>query len=338
MTFEQIIRAAVAHGLVQDARKREEGWIRQRLSEHRHPGLPLLQRRSDGRWLQISERRTETGGTVAVYSDLTDVKESEQRAAAANQLILQSLRYASRIQAAVLPARRELDEVAADHFLIWEPRDIVGGDFFWFQPINDGFAVMVGDCTGHGVPGAFMTLIAWGLLDRMMRGAASDHPSQVLTGLHRGVQSLLGQDELQGETDDGLEAGICFINSKQRTMTFAGARFSLWRANKKGIIEIKGDRKGVGYRRYPLETKFSDVTLPFDKSDSFYMTTDGLIDQIGGPRGRSFGKRRFQELLKKNLGATMRTQEESLRKALAAYQGEQLRRDDLTVLGFVPHS
>jgi PAS domain S-box-containing protein len=338
MTFEQIIRAAVAHGLVQDARRREEGWIRQRLSEHRHPGLPLLQRRSDGRWLQISERRTETGGTVAVYSDLTDVKESEQRAAAANQLILQSLRYASRIQAAVLPARRELDEVAADHFLIWEPRDIVGGDFFWFQPINDGFAVMVGDCTGHGVPGAFMTLIAWGLLDRMMRGAASDHPSQVLTGLHRGVQSLLGQDELQGETDDGLEAGICFINSKQRTMTFAGARFSLWRANKKGIIEIKGDRKGVGYRRYPLETKFSDVTLPFDKSDSFYMTTDGLIDQIGGPRGRSFGKRRFQELLKKNLGATMRTQEESLRKALAAYQGEQLRRDDLTVLGFVPHS
>ena len=85
--------------------------------------------------------------------------------------------------------------VAADHFLIWEPRDIVGGDFFWFQPINDGYAVMVGDCTGHGVPGAFMTLIAWGLLDRMLRSADSDNPSKVLTGLHRGVQSLLGQNE-----------------------------------------------------------------------------------------------------------------------------------------------
>ncbi len=108
-TFEEIIRGAVAHGLIHDARGREEGWIRQRLAEHRHPGMPLLQRRSDGRWLQISERRTETGGTVAVYSDLTDVKESEQRAAAANQLILQSLRYASRIQAAVLPARQELE-------------------------------------------------------------------------------------------------------------------------------------------------------------------------------------------------------------------------------------
>ena len=216
-TFEEIIRAAVAHGLIQDAKGREEGWIRQRLAEHRHPGLPLLQRRADDRWLQISERRTETGGTVAVYSDLTDVKESEQRAAAANQLILQSLRYASRIQAAVLPARRELDEIAADHFLIWEPRDIVGGDFFWFQPIADGYAVMVGDCTGHGVPGAFMTLIAWGLLDRMLRSADSDNPSQVLAGLHRGVQSLLGQDESQGETDDGLEpASASSIPSSER--------------------------------------------------------------------------------------------------------------------------
>jgi PAS domain S-box-containing protein len=336
-TFEEIIRAAVRHGLIEDAKGREEGWIRQRLAEHRHPGLPLLQRRSDGRWLQISERRTATGGTVAVYSDLTEIKESEQRAAAANQLILQSLRYASRIQAAVLPARHELDQIAADHFLIWEPRDIVGGDFFWFQPIPGGYAVMVGDCTGHGVPGAFMTLIAWGLLDRMLRSANSDNPSQVLAGLHCGVQSLLGQHEGEGDTDDGLEAGICFINTGQRKMTFAGARFSLWRANREGVIEIKGDRKGVGYRRYPLETTFTDITLPFDHSDSFYMTTDGLIDQIGGPRGRSFGKRRFQQLLQQNLGASMRQQEESLRNALAAYQGQQLRRDDLTVLGFVPH-
>jgi PAS domain S-box-containing protein len=337
-TFEQIIRGAVAHGLIEDAKGKEQGWIRQRLAEHRHPGEPLLQHRSDGRWLQISERRTETGGTVAVYSDLTEVKESEQRAAAANQLILQSLRYASRIQSAVLPARRELNAVAADHFLIWEPRDIVGGDFFWFQPINDGYAVMVGDCTGHGVPGAFMTLIAWGLLDRMLRQVPNDKPSQLLTGLHRGVQSLLGQYERQGETDDGLEVGVCFIKPDKKQMTFAGARFSLWRANNEGVIEIKGDRKGLGYRRYPPDATFTDFTLPFADSDSFYLTTDGLIDQIGGPRGRSFGKRRFQELLKKNRGASMSEQEESLRRTFAKYQGQQLRRDDLTVLGFVPHS
>ncbi|MGI8852486.1 MAG: PAS domain-containing protein [Methyloceanibacter sp.] len=338
MTFAEIVQRAVDDGLIEDAKGRADGWLRQRLAEHRSPGDPLLEHRSDGRWLQVNERRTETGGTVAVYSDLTEIKESEQRAAAANQLILQSLRYASRIQAAVLPARQELEVVAADHFLIWEPREIVGGDFFWFQPINDGYAVMVGDCTGHGVPGAFMTLIAWGLLDRMLRSAAGDKPSEVLTGLHRGVQSLLGQDEASGETDDGLEAGICFINPEKRQMTFAGARFSLWKSNRKGVIEIKGDRTGLGYRRNSQETDFNNVTFPFDEKDAFYLTTDGLIDQIGGPRGRSFGKRRFQDLLKKNLGASMGEQEESLRQALAKYQGQQLRRDDLTVLGFVPHS
>ncbi|MEZ5875218.1 MAG: PAS domain-containing protein, partial [Hyphomicrobiales bacterium] len=304
-TYEEIIRKVVAHGLIDDAREREEGWIRQRLAEHRNPGEPILQHRSDGRWIQVSERRTAAGGTVAVYSDLTEIKESEQRTAAANQLILQSLRYASRIQSAVLPARQELESLAADHFLIWEPRDIVGGDFFWFQPIRDGYAIMVGDCTGHGVPGAFMTLIAWGLLDRMLRSAPSNKPSEVLVGLHQGVQSLLGQDERQGETDDGLEAGICFINPKTQEMTFAGARFSLWRANQRGVIEIKGDREGLGYRRYPPATRFSDTTFPFDSRDSFYLTTDGLIDQIGGPRGRSFGKRRFQDLLRKIQDAPM---------------------------------
>ena len=338
MTYDEIIRGAVANGMIEDARGRAEGWLRQRLDEHRHPGEPLLQRRSDGRWLQISERRTEAGGTVAVYNDLTEIKESEQRAAAANQLILQSLRYASRIQSAVLPARQELEVVAADHFLIWEPRDIVGGDFFWFQPIEDGYAVIVGDCTGHGVPGAFMTLIAWGLLDRMLRTASSDKPSEVLTGLHRGVQSLLGQNEEGGETDDGLEAGVCFIKPAKREMSFAGARFSLWRANQDDVIEIKGDRKGIGYRRYPQGTTYTDYTFPYDDRDSFYLSTDGLIDQIGGPRGRSFGKRRFLELLKQNRGIPMRAQEELLRRALERHQGEQLRRDDLTVLGFTPHS
>ena len=336
MTYEEILRTVVESGLIQDARSRPEAWIEERLAQHRNPGEPVLEHRANGSWIQVSERRTENAGRVAVYSDLTELKESEQRAAAANLLILQSLRYARRIQAAILPQLRELATVSDDHFLIWEPRDIVGGDFFWFQPIRDGHAIIVGDCTGHGVPGAFMTLVAWGMLDRMLQLAPSENPSEVLAGLHRGVQTLLGQDQMTGETDDGLEAGVCFINPDRRKMTFAGARFSLWRSNEKGVTEIKGDRKGVGYRRYPKETSFTDVTLAYRAGDSFYMTTDGLIDQIGGPRGRSFGKSRFQKLLKKYQGHPMKIQAEAVRTELARYQGQQIRRDDLTILGFVP--
>jgi PAS domain S-box-containing protein len=336
MTYEEIIRGAVERGLIEDAKARGAGWLRQRLAKHKNPTAPLLEHRVDGTWLQVNERHITGGGSVAVYTDLTEIKESEQRAATANQLILQSLRYASRIQAAILPAREVLASVTADHFLIWEPRDIVGGDFFWFQPIHDGYAIIVGDCTGHGVPGAFMTLIAWGMLDRLLTRAPSSNPSEVLTGLHRGVQSLLGQDQDQGETNDGLEAGVCFIRPSKQEMTFAGAHLSLWKADQKDVIEIKGDRKGLGYRRYPKEAKFKNFILALDANDAFYLTTDGLIDQIGGPRGRSFGKKRFRSLLKRNQGTPMQKQAESLQRSFRKFQGEQMRRDDLTVLGFVP--
>lgn len=299
-------------------------------------------RKSDGSYCWVSDEQSlikDADGhpveVVGSWSDVTARKIAEQEAQEAGQLILQSLRYASRIQSAILPAREELAAVTADHFLIWEPRDIVGGDFFWFQPTDDGYFIIVGDCTGHGVPGAFMTLIAWGMLDRSLAGAQGNKPSLVLAGLHRGVQSLLGQDRQSGETDDGLEAGVCFINPSKREMTYAGARFSLWKSGA-DVTEIKGDRQGLGYRRFPREAAFTDLRIPLDGADAFYLTTDGLIDQIGGSEGRSFGKRRFRELLEHNQGAPMQEQSVFLRQKFNEFQGKEKRRDDITVLGFVP--
>ena len=118
-----------------------------------------------------------------------------------------------------------------DYFLIWEPRDIVGGDFFWFHRTNRGYFVIIGDCTGHGVPGAFMTLIACGLLDRHLRALEQPSPARLLGMLHRDLQTMLGQDQgREGETDDGFDAGVCFVSNEERKLVFAGARFSLWRA------------------------------------------------------------------------------------------------------------
>jgi PAS domain S-box-containing protein len=300
-------------------------------------------RKSDGSYCWVSDEQSlvkdadgQPAEVVGSWSDVTARKIAEQEAQEAGQLILQSLRYASRIQSAILPAREELASVTADHFLIWEPRDIVGGDFFWFQPTDDGYFIIVGDCTGHGVPGAFMTLIAWGMLDRSLTAAQGNKPSLVLAGLHRGVQSLLGQDRESGETDDGLEAGVCFINPSKRELIFAGARFSLWKSGADDVIEIKGNRNGLGYRRFPPEAAFTDLRLSLDGGDAFYLTTDGLIDQIGGSEGRSFGKRRFRELLEHNRGAPMQQQSEFLRQKFNEFQGKEKRRDDVTVLGFVP--
>lgn len=338
MTFEALIRATVERGLIEDATSDPEAWIQQRLARHRDSGEPQLQHRKDGRWIQISERRITGGGAVAVYSDLTELKESEQRAASANRLILDSIRYASRIQSAILPPKDVLAGASRDHFLIWEPRDVVGGDFFWFQPAQGGHLVMVGDCTGHGVPGAFMTLITCGLLDRIVQSVPPDEPSRILGELHRGLQVLLGQDRGDGGTDDGLEAAACFISEAERQLVFSGARLSLWRTNGGAVDEIRGDRAGIGYRRFAHDTAFTDVPLELKNGSAFYLATDGLIDQVGGPRRIAFGKKRFAAFIAEHQARPMPEQAEALRRTVAAYQGYESRRDDLTVLGFTPRA
>lgn len=334
MTFEEIIRGAVEKGLIEDAAGDPEEWIQKRLARHRECSEPQLQHRKDGSWIQISERGITGGGTVAVYSDLTELKQSEQRAAYANRLILDSIRYASRIQNAILPAKNALNKMSEDNFLIWEPRDVVGGDFFWFHPAQEGYIVIVGDCTGHGVPGAFMTLIACGLLDRILQSLPKNEPSKILSELHRQLKELLGQDQHESETDDGLEAGVCLISEAQRRLVFSGAHFSLWRAQDGRVDEFKGDKAGIGYRRVPQDVAFTDLSLEFGDNSAFYLTTDGLIDQVGGARRRAFGKRRFSEFVGRHQGRPMPEQRLSLMKVLAEYQGEEVRRDDITVLGF----
>ncbi|MEM7058978.1 MAG: PAS domain-containing protein [Pseudomonadota bacterium] len=300
----------------------------------------LLRPDNEEIWLDAVMRiqRDEEGAATRLTGLAVDVTEQlrrEQRLSEANRQVMESLHYAGRIQSAMLPAEEAIRDATGDSFLIWEPRDIVGGDFYWHHPIQGGCAIIVGDCTGHGVPGAFMTLISCGLLDRELRSGV-DAPSQLLQRLHGALQDLLGQDQAEGETDDGLEAGICFVRSADRKVIFSGARFSLFRAAGGVLSEIRGDKAGLGYRRYPASTNFTDVVFDLQQSDRFYMTTDGLIDQIGGAKRRSFGKRRFLNVINETLDSPMNQQAAALNETFKTFQGSEKRRDDVTVFGFAP--
>ncbi|MEM9140406.1 MAG: SpoIIE family protein phosphatase [Pseudomonadota bacterium] len=267
--------------------------------------------------------------------DITEQLQREQKLADANRQIVESLHYARRIQSAMLPAQDAIDQATDQHFLIWEPRDIVGGDFFWHHPVQGGYAIIVGDCTGHGVPGAFMTLITCGLLDRTLQ-AGVDSPSRLLGSLHGDLQTLLGQDAKQGDTDDGLDAGVCFVSEAERKVVFSGARFSLFHTAHGDLEELRGDKAGLGYRRYAADTAFTDKVVDMQDDSRFFMTTDGLIDQIGGPKRRSFGKRRFLKALNETLASPLDDQGDHLKAIFSTYQGSENRRDDVTVLGFAP--
>ncbi|MEO1551671.1 MAG: SpoIIE family protein phosphatase, partial [Pseudomonadota bacterium] len=266
----------------------------------------------------------------------SELVENQSKLTEANQLVFESIHYASRIQAAVLPPPDALNAVVAEHFLTWEPRDVVGGDFYWIKEVEHGAFIVVGDCTGHGVPGAFMTLIVCGMLDRIFAERTPPKPSAVLEQLNIGMKELLGQDGKKGGTDDGLEAGVCFIDRSRTEILFSGARFSLWQIEQGQSTEIKGEKAGLGHRRSPRSARFSDTIVPFQNDSRFYMATDGLIDQVGGPKNRSFGKRRLVQFLLSIYERPMTEQAGAMSAHLADFQGAQRRRDDVTMLGFRP--
>ncbi len=261
-------------------------------------------------------------------------KKAQHELSDALGVISDSIDYASNIQRSLLPNERFLAEDLAEHFVIWQPRDVVGGDLYWYRRCAGGFIVAMADCTGHGVPGAFMTMLSTGALDRALRDRRDGDPAHLLPLINRSLKHSLGQDQAEGPSDDGLELGICRIDPGARTLNFAGARFSLFRLNGDGVTEFKGEKSGIGYRRVPSDKAFANHEIRISDTDRFYMITDGFIDQIGGNRRRMFGKKRFKELIGSLRNMPFSEQKARILDALRDYQGPEPRRDDVSVIGF----
>lgn len=264
------------------------------------------------------------------------VRERTSQLSDALGLISDSIDYASRIQRAILPPERLMTDAFAEHFVIWEPRDVVGGDIFWCRHWRDGLLVIVADCTGHGVPGAFMTLIANDALDNAQAELDDTDPGQLIQRMHWWIRRKLSRDEKgHSESNDGLELGVCYLAGDDgRRLMFSGARTSLFRVVDGEVTEIRGGKFGIGYadEAERLTTRTEVIDAP--PGAAFYMASDGLFDQVGGPKRRGFGKRRFRELLMTMLDLPMAEQSPRIVEALSSYQGTEQRRDDVTVLGF----
>ncbi len=279
---------------------------------------------------------TPDDGVVVVFNDITERRTAEKQLQDAHELITDSISYASRIQRALLPTDEMFRNMFADHFMMWEPRDVVGGDLIWVRGAGSAVLLIVADCTGHGVPGAFMTMIATGALDQALRENPEGDPGTLIGQMHRLVQEALGQDTSGGESDDGLELGICRYDLADDGLTYAGARFSLLRLRDTDVEDWKGDRSGIGYRRVPTNQAFTDHHIEVEDGDSFYLWTDGFVDQIGGPKRRAFGKRRVINIIRDYHLMPMARQKAQLLRELEEYQHNEVRRDDVTMVGFRP--
>ncbi|OQX27571.1 MAG: hypothetical protein BWK80_04650 [Desulfobacteraceae bacterium IS3] len=280
---------------------------------------------------QIAERKR-------AQEELLKNKEKAEReretAEVANKKIMASIRYAHLIQSSLLPNPENIKGFLPDSFFIWMPRDIVGGDFIFTDYVEDGFIIAVIDCTGHGVPGAFMTMIASFGLRKIIGTEGFRDPAKILKRLNFIVKTTLQQDTEYALSDDGLDAAVCFISESSGTLTFAGAKLPLISIHNGKIRIVKGDKKSIGYKRSELNFNFANHEIPLEKEMCFYMLSDGFIDQLGGENHRRFGSWRFKELLKNNYMKSFADQREIMIQTFNEHKGKNERQDDVTVVGF----
>jgi PAS domain S-box-containing protein len=268
------------------------------------------------------------------FYDISERKQDEEKLKDAFNIISSSIDYASRIQRSILPDDGLLSAILSDHFVLWEPRDVVGGDVYWHGAWGDGCIIILGDCTGHGVPGAFMTIIAVTALERAMSEIEGGDVGRLISRAHQYIQTTLSQHYEGGDSDDGIELGACYFVPEEPQMTFAGARFELLINQGWEIETIKGTKKGMGYRGIPYTQEYDEISVELKPGQSFYMTSDGMIDQIGGEKKRMFGKKRFRKLLLDIQDKPMPDQKHALHNALVEYQADEKRRDDVSLIGF----
>ncbi|MBF0218567.1 MAG: response regulator [Gammaproteobacteria bacterium] len=251
--------------------------------------------------------------------------------------VADSIRYASRIQQATLPSDKLFQAFLGDYFHWWQPRDVVGGDLYWARRWGDGLLLALGDCTGHGVPGALMTMVVSGAIDRALQSTPAGSVGALLAAINQSIKDSLGQHDLsEGHSDDGLEMGACFITVASNELTFAGGRFDLFKLSAGEVEVISGVRKSLGYRSIPYDQTYPQVSVEVAPGDAFYMSSDGLFDQIGAQAKRGFGKRRWRELIIEVATLpSMAQQQQRMAEIFNTFRGDEAPRDDLSVLGFV---
>lgn len=249
--------------------------------------------------------------------------------------MMDSMEYAWRIQAAIMPTKEETAAITREFFLFHRPKDMLGGDIYWIRQMPDGgFMAAFMDCTGHGVPGAIMTMVATTCMDRVVVEKQIREPEEVLFTLNGMVQRLLNQHLPDAMTDDGFDVCIVRADPINRKIIYSGARIDLYVCDGKEVSRIKSDRHSIGYRNSDPDYKFTRHELDFDEASRYYMHTDGLTDQVGHETKLPFGRSRFINFLMETHHLTFAEQRRELMRRFEAYKGDEVQRDDITVGGF----
>lgn len=250
-----------------------------------------------------------------------------------NKEVFDSIKYAKRLQEAILPNNEFIKKLFPESFVFYKPKDIVSGDFYWFEHWGNKKMFAAVDCTGHGVPGAFMSIVGYNLLNQAINEHGLTKPNLILNELNKGITKTLKQTFEDSAVKDGMDIALCSFNSDTNVLEYAGAFNSLWLLRDNAITEIKADKQPVGLFLGEELKSFTNKEILIRKGDTVYVFTDGYADQFGGPKGKKFKYKKLQNTLLSNSSKSMPEQKLVLEKGIEEWQGDLEQIDDILVIG-----
>jgi len=250
--------------------------------------------------------------------------------------ITDSIKYAKNIQEALLPNLNNIDALFKKSFVLYMPKDIVSGDFYWFAKNGDTRFIAAVDCTGHGVPGAFMSIVGNTLLNEIVNEKKITHPGDILLELHKGVKIALNQNAQEFERRDGMDITLCSLSNNTNQIEYAGANRPLWiyRKDKNYELEIiKATKFPIGGLELEENRAYENHVITVNKGDCLYLFSDGYADQFGGPKGKKFMLTNMQKTILENIQYPMEVQKQKLIDAFMAWKNDTEQIDDVLVIG-----
>lgn len=283
------------------------------------------------RWLSttLSPVFNEKGEVQKIVGIDTDFTENKRK----SEEIEKSIAYAKKIQEAILPMRNQIMQAFPDSFILYQPKAVVSGDFYWFAEKNGYKYFAVADCTGHGVPGAFMSVLGSNALNQIIRRENKESPAEILSTLHLAIRRSLKQDVEGSESREGMDIALCRLDTHAGILKYSGANRPLYLTKDGELQEIRPDKKPVGGYQLEARRTFTEHEISIRSGDMVYLFSDGYPDQFGGPDGKKFMNRRFRKLVTQICDLPPEQQKQVLEDQFRTWQGEEEQIDDVLVMG-----
>ena len=302
------------------------------LSEKDSLGKALLKMRED---LATTERELEEKvrkRTAEVVQQKEEIELQNTKISELYEEVTDSIKYAKGLQEAILPPSEFIEKVFPDSFVLYQPKDIVSGDFYWVQEKNNIVYFAAVDCTGHGVPGAFMSIVGYNQLKEAFR--ENDMPSAILDDLNKGISETLNNNhDLNSITKDGMDLALCSYNPNTRELQYSGAYNPLYIVRNGKVDQITADKFAIGSYYEDQSKKYTNHAIQLERDDCIYIFSDGYADQFGGPNGKKFMYQRFRDLLIDINHNEMTNQKEALNNVMKEWKGGLKQIDDILVIG-----